>query len=272
MSTTDATQGQAPKAFGRKKRSSKGMAVVGGVAVIGFGVLGLGTGGFGAFTSFQSANQTVNSADARLALTSITVAGDPGGTAITEAVIDMIPGDYRERLVLVQAPVGQTLNTLQYAVSGVNNPADPTTVTLAGINQVGDSVNLLAATNATATAGQPGGNSSAGQGGLAIELYTCAGTWSSAVGVIATRTDDRDYTCSGGGNGVIAGTFLDVPTTGLSTPMTIAATVNNAGQTFLIRTRLVDDGTTDGRQNVMMSEGIDLTHRFTASVRTAGAV
>jgi alpha-tubulin suppressor-like RCC1 family protein len=51
--------------------------------------------------------------------------------------------------------------------------------------------------------------------------------------------------------------------------------IRSAGQpnlTFLVRVRMPDDGTTDGRQNATGGESIVLTHRFTSSPVTAGAV
>jgi hypothetical protein len=47
-----------------------------------------------------------------------------------------------------------------------------------------------------------------------------------------------------------------------------------AGQSLrlLIRIRLTNDGTTDGRQNVLLGESITLTHRFTLTNRTTGAL
>jgi hypothetical protein len=50
--------------------------------------------------------------------------------------------------------------------------------------------------------------------------------------------------------------------------------VRPAGETLrlLIRVRLTDDGTTDGRQNTLSGETITLTHRFTLTNRTTGAV
>jgi hypothetical protein len=256
----------------RKGRSSKNLTLLGGVSVIAVGASGLLSGGFGAFSSFANATQQVNTLNATLNRTDVTVTGDAGGTALTESVVDMIPGDYRERLVRLSAPTGQTLSTLQYQVQGAFAVADPTTATLGGINQVGDAVDALAATNSSATAGQPGGNAAAGQGGLAIEIYTCSGTWTRANGIVTSRTDDVDYSCSAGGNGTIAGSFTDVPTSGYSTAFTIAASLTDTGTEFMIRTRFVDDGTTNGRQNVMQNESINLTHRFTASTRAAGAV
>ncbi len=240
--------------------------------MIAVGASGLLSGGFGAFSSFANATQQVNTLNATLTRTDVTVTGDPGGTALTEQVVDMVPGDWRERLIGLAAPSGQTLSTVQYQVQGAFAVADPTTVTLAGINQVGDAVGALAATNSGATAGQPGGNAVAGQGGLAIEIYSCSGTWTTAAGVVASRTDDREYGCSAGGNGTLVGSFTDVPTSGYSTAFTVAASITSTPTEFMIRTRFVDDGTTDGRQNVMQQESINLTHRFTASTRSAGAV
>jgi hypothetical protein len=245
--------------------------IASGVGLVALGLSGVATGGFGAFASFASRSQVVNTGDATLNFANVTVTGDPGPTAFNEPVVNMIPGDYRERLFRLSAPTGQTLSTIQYAVSG-NVDSDATLTTIPGVNQVGDAINALAATNASATAGEPGGNAVNGQGGLAVEVYTCAGTWTRANGVIGSRTDDIQYGCSAGGNGTLVGTFTDVPTTGSSAPFQIAASITDTGTEFMIRTRFVDDGTTNGRQNVMMTESITLTHLFTGSVRSAGAV
>jgi hypothetical protein len=54
---------------------------------------------------------------------------------------------------------------------------------------------------------------------------------------------------------------------------TTPVVVRPAGQSLrlLIRVRLTNDGTTDGRQNVLLGEQITLTHRFALVERTAGA-
>jgi hypothetical protein len=50
--------------------------------------------------------------------------------------------------------------------------------------------------------------------------------------------------------------------------------VRPAGTTLrlLVRVRFANDGTTDGRQNTLAGESIQLTHRFTLVSRTTGAV
>ena len=39
-----------------------------------------------------------------MSLASVVLTGDPGGTALTESVVDMVPGDYRERVVDLTVP------------------------------------------------------------------------------------------------------------------------------------------------------------------------
>jgi alpha-tubulin suppressor-like RCC1 family protein len=214
--------------------------------------------GFGSFASFNEATQTVNAADVSLNVTNIAVTGDAGGTALTETITDMIPGDFRERLIQLSANTNFA-PAVGITVSGtINN--DPTLTTLAGINQVGDSINVLSGTNSGVTAGQPGGNSAAGQGGLYVELYGCTGSWSSAAGVLASSTADRDYTCSMGANGTLLAAY-DVPTSGNAPTQWVVPPLTTS-QTILVRTRHTNDSTTDGRQNAQQNEQVTLTHQL----------
>jgi alpha-tubulin suppressor-like RCC1 family protein len=222
--------------------------------------------GFGSFASFSDATQTVNAADVSLNVTNITVTGDAGGTALTETVTDMMPGDFRERLIQLSANTNFA-PAVGITVSGtINN--DPTLTTLAGINQVGDSINVLSGTNPWLDPGQPGGTTSAGQGGLFIELYSCAGTWSSVAGVLASSTADRDYTCSTGANGTLLAAY-DVPTSG-SAPTQWVVPPLASNQTILVRTRHTNDTTTDGRQNTQQNEQVTLTHAMQGATPDAG--
>jgi hypothetical protein len=159
---------------------------------------------------------------------------------------------------------------------------DPTFTTLAGVGQAGDATNVLSATNAGASAGASPTNAVPGQGGLAIELFYCDTAWVRSDGVIAGRTDDVNYSCPGGStpDGELIGSLVDVPATGASTPVTLedaplfanGLEATHAGSApIMVRVHFVNDGTSNGRQNPLQNETVQLTHRFVAGNGFAAA-
>jgi alpha-tubulin suppressor-like RCC1 family protein len=156
------------------------------------------TGGFGAFSSFSSATQQVNT-EGGMSLASVVLTGDPGGTALTETVVDMQPGDYRERVIDLTVPYDADVT---YSVKA-DVLADATPSAIPGVSQVGDALNVVAATNTGLAATDLSDlNAPAGQGGLFVEIYRCTGagnSYESSAGVIASRTDDREVSCNNTG-------------------------------------------------------------------------
>jgi hypothetical protein len=222
-------------------------------------LLGASAGGYATYLPFNSATQPITTADEPFTLTPSSVGTDPGGTSITESVVDMVPGDFRERLVTL-APVSSFEPAIGYRVSAsLLSDGTPAPVS---VSVGGDAVNNLDGTNLGMVEGQPSGQANAGQGGLFVDVWECAGTWSSVDGAIASRTDDRDYTCSTGGNGTFVAS-TDVPTTGWSATHWIYFALKTS-RTLLIRTHVSNDGTTDGRQNVLLDESLNVTHEFVA--------
>jgi hypothetical protein len=253
-----------------------------GVVVLMIGALAYNTGGFGAVSRAGSAAVTASVPAATLIIDDVSVTGDPGGTALGEVVIDMQPGDVRERLVRFRSPATglASLGFVSYSVSGTLISEDASFTTIAGVGMPGDATNVLAATNAGATAGATPLDASAGQGGLAVELYFCDTPWVRADGAIASRFDDIDYQCPASpepgwtNNGFLVAPLIDIPATGSSSPVLVEdvseviadLSATQAGSPpVLVRVRFVNDGTTNGRQNPLQRETVQLTHRFTAS-------
>jgi alpha-tubulin suppressor-like RCC1 family protein len=147
-----------------------------------------------------------------MSLASVVLTGDPGGTALTESVVDMVPGDYRERVVDLTVPYDADVT---YSVKA-DLVADAT-ATPNDFSQAGDTLNNIDGTNTGLAATDLSDiNAPAGQGGLLVEVYRCTGggnVYESTAGVIASRTDDREVSCNnasvpqgakGNGTGVAA--------------------------------------------------------------------
>ena len=217
------------------------------------------TNGFGSFSAFTNADQNVGTSGQSFTVAGTTTVQDPGGITWTDTVTNMIAGDYRERLISIAPTSASVTPTIGFATKGIIT-ADPSTAfNTASLS--GDAINVLDAANDWVIPGS--GISGPGQGGLYIELYSCPGTWSSAGGVVASATDDRDYTCSTGGDGTLIANY-DIPASGYSPTQWVVPQLS-APTNVLIRTRLIDDSTTNGRQQTLYGETITLTHRLQAS-------
>ena len=243
----------------RIRRSRRRMTtLIGSLLLVVAGVASQ-TNGFGSFTPFNDVDQNIATSGQSFTVAGATTAQDPGGITWTDTVTNMIAGDYRERLITVTPASAAVSPLIGFATKGTVT-ADPSTAfNSASLN--GDAINVLDAANDWATPGA--GMSGPGQGGLYIELYTCTGTWTSANGAVTSATDDRDYTCSTGGDGNLLANY-DIPASGYSPTQWVIPQLS-AATNVLIRTRLIDDTTTNGRQQTLYGETITLTHRLQAS-------
>jgi alpha-tubulin suppressor-like RCC1 family protein len=154
-------------------------------------------GGFGEARPFTLAAQQVNTAGG-LSVTSVVLSGDPGGTALTETVNGMLPGDYRERVVDLTVPYDADVT---YSVKGdLINDGTPNAIE---VSQANDARNTINGSNAGLSAADASDlTAPAGQGGLMVEVYRCTGTgnaYESTTGVIASATDDREVSCRNAG-------------------------------------------------------------------------
>ena len=111
----------------------------------------------------------------------------------------MLPGDYRERVIDLSVPYDADV---MYSVKGAV-VSDATPTMLPGVSQAGDALNSMNGTNAGLLASDlTDVNAPAGQGGLFVEIYRCAGggnAYESTAGAIAARTDDREVSCRNAG-------------------------------------------------------------------------
>lgn len=230
------------------------------------------TGGYGALSSATRVDQNIISDTLNLSV----VGSDSATVDLTSALSDFAPGEYRERLVKVTAGGANKLQ-LRYRVFATVN-ADPTLTTLVpgdAVNSVDAIVNVASLSSPPIVSG-PGGSGeqvpsgTAGQGGIAVELFTCSApqVWDgSGIGI--------DYWCDDAANGVRGATWTQGTLISPTSALDLATTVNTAndvvftpildnGQsvTVLVRTMFVNDTTTDGRQDVEQDESITVTHRF----------
>jgi alpha-tubulin suppressor-like RCC1 family protein len=163
--------------------------------VLGFVVSTVGA--YGDVSLFSAATQQVNTASG-MNVASVVLTGDPVGTALTETVVDMKPGDYRERVVDLTVPYDADV-TYSLKADVLSDPS-PDSVSE---SQTGDALNVVEATNAGIGASDlfdlP---APAGQGGLLVEIYRCTGAgnaYESTTGVVGSRTDDREVSCNNTG-------------------------------------------------------------------------